>query len=35
MDSFPAMGEFRRVQGVMHLAFLGLLDAHQGESGGF
>ena len=34
MDDLTAMREFRQVHGVMHLALLGLFDAHQGHPGG-
>jgi hypothetical protein len=34
VDDLAAMREFRQVQAVMHLALLGLFDAHQGHPGG-
>jgi hypothetical protein len=34
VDDFATMGQFRQVQGVVHLALLGLFDAHQGHPGG-
>jgi hypothetical protein len=34
VDDFAAMGQFRQLQSVVHLALLGLFDAHQGHPGG-
>ncbi len=35
VDDLAAMGQFRQVQAVMHLAILGLFDTHQGHPAGF